>query len=206
MPHRHEPVSRAVRRRSPRRDALAIQGDRTPPVLLFVFPLGEQITDRASRFRTLIDQSVNGVLVAFESIRGRQLLPGIGQLRHCEKFPLPVDRGEITRHRRCEHRLGPRQRLVGQQRVIRRYGGDDAGVIVDRRPPLPQGDVRIGPAGIKPLEVSGHSIGFLLGKRFDGGRVIGHLGLGVGPLAGELSTQLEHPGVSWLFREPFING
>ena len=82
--------------------------------------------------------------------------------------------------------------------------GHAASEVVDRLLPLPQGDVRVAPAAIKPLEV-GRGLGCLLGKGFDGRRVVGQLGLRIGPLAGELGTQLEQPGVARLSSEPFID-
>ena len=54
------------------------------------------------QLRTSLDQSVDGPLVAFESIRRSQLLPGIGELRDGAEFRLLVDRGGIARHRQAE--------------------------------------------------------------------------------------------------------
>ena len=93
-----------------------------------------------------------------------------------------------------------------EDNVAGRFLGEAMGEVGDGLLPFFQARVRIAPAAVKPLEIDGRGLGCLLGEGFDGGRVVGHLGLRIGPLAGELGTQLEQPGVSRLSSEPFIDG
>ena len=56
---------------------------------------------------------------------------------------------------------------------------------------MAQGGVDVASAAVEAREVGGSGPGRLSGKGVDGRRVVGQLGLGVGPLAGEFGAELE---------------
>ncbi len=67
--------------------------------------------------------------------------------------------------------IRPAQRLVGQDGIVGCRVGNDMRVIVEGRLPPPQGDECVASAAVKPLEIR-RRLGLLLGKGFDGGRVV----------------------------------
>jgi len=69
------------------------------------------------------------------------------------------------------------------------------GEVVDGFLPFTQAEVQITASAVQPRKIRSPGLGGFAGKRFDGGRVVGQLSFVVGPLGGELGSELEQSGV-----------